>query len=969
MDERIWRSRKMDANVNRDFSIVVTTILSLSILVMTAPVVAENTTGVDGAFFGTLMCDEEEDLTCKVTDLKTESFGTTFEGMPSSPATTAFTPDITIDISEESAPIGNFTDMYAVSSPDCRCDIRWFGQGVWSSKTSYYADDKIVCHVKIINYPHEDTYDCSYLLEGELYGPSGNRVKYVSAHNAIKKGNMQGYDCKFPAPATGWDSGGYKFCCTVTPTFCDAIEKCCTFRVLPLPPDLVITSLWSDDSTIYYKIKNTGDKTAGASNTSLTVDGVLMALDSVSSLGSGATATGSFNYTWNCTNTNDTIEVCADYTDDVDEYSDSNNCRAETWTCPDLMITDVWFVNNTIIYYKITNNGDKTAGTSSTSLTVDGVFKALDSVASLEHGAERTESFNYTWNCTNPSDMIEVCADYTDGVAEGNETNNCRTETLACPPDIWVNPTSFDVTLPPDVVSNYTLTLGNDGTGALEFDVYSSDVADSHVTSQTGWPETTGDDVCSSPALGDIDGDGDIEVVVGSDDNKVYAWHHDGSNVHGWPKTTGDDVCSSPALGDIDGDGDIEVVIGSEDDKVYAWHHDGSTVTGWPETTDGIYWYSSTALGDIDGNGDTEVVIGSSTGYDGKVYAWHHDGSTVTGWPKKVGGSVYSSPALGDIDGDGGIEVVIGSSTGYDGEVYAWHHDGSTVTGWPTTTGIAVSSSPALGDIDGDGDIEVVVGSWDAKVYAWHHDGSNVTGWPKKVGGSVYSSPALGDIDGDGDVEVVVGSFNREVHAWHHDGSNVTGWPKKTDMVGVCSSPALGDIDGDGDIEVVIGSRDGKVYVWDCSGHYDPNNIEWGTFHHDVRHTGLYEAMPSKKIDWLSEYPTTGTVDPGSQTDITVTLNTTGLPFGKYAANITITSNDPDENPVTIPVRLTVTSTPAQKGDLNHDGTLTPADAAIALRIAATGAQNPAADVSGDDRVTALDALMILQAAAGRIEL
>ncbi len=58
-----------------------------------------------------------------------------------------------------------------------------------------------------------------------------------------------------------------------------------------------------------------------------------------------------------------------------------------------------------------------------------------------------------------------------------------------------------------------------------------------------------------------------------------------------------------------------------------------------------------------------------------------------------------------------------------------------------------------------------------------------------------------------------------------------------------------------------------------------------------------------------------------------------------------------------------------QKGDLNSDGDLTPADAAIALRLAATGAHDPAADVSGDDRVTALDALMILQAASGQIEL
>ncbi len=57
------------------------------------------------------------------------------------------------------------------------------------------------------------------------------------------------------------------------------------------------------------------------------------------------------------------------------------------------------------------------------------------------------------------------------------------------------------------------------------------------------------------------------------------------------------------------------------------------------------------------------------------------------------------------------------------------------------------------------------------------------------------------------------------------------------------------------------------------------------------------------------------------------------------------------------------------KGDLNGDGDLTPADAAIALRLAATGAHDDAADVSGDGAVTSLDALMILQAAAELVEL
>jgi len=57
------------------------------------------------------------------------------------------------------------------------------------------------------------------------------------------------------------------------------------------------------------------------------------------------------------------------------------------------------------------------------------------------------------------------------------------------------------------------------------------------------------------------------------------------------------------------------------------------------------------------------------------------------------------------------------------------------------------------------------------------------------------------------------------------------------------------------------------------------------------------------------------------------------------------------------------------RGDLNHDGQITSADVLIALRIAASGAHDPAADVNDDNRVTSLDALMIMQAAAGAISL
>ena len=122
-----------------------------------------------------------------------------------------------------------------------------------------------------------------------------------------------------------------------------------------------------------------------------------------------------------------------------------------------------------------------------------------------------------------------------------------------------------------------------------------------------------------------------------------------------WSYTTGWWVYSSPALGDIDGDGKLEMVVGSGDLKVYALNgEDGSFL--WSYTTD--YWISSSpALGDIDGDGKLEVVVGS---WDNKVYGLNGENGSFL-WSYTTGSNVIESPALGDIDGDGKLEVVVGS--------------------------------------------------------------------------------------------------------------------------------------------------------------------------------------------------------------------------------------------------------------------------------------------------------------------
>ncbi len=323
------------------------------------------------------------------------------------------------------------------------------------------------------------------------------------------------------------------------------------------------------------------------------------------------------------------------------------------------------------------------------------------------------------------------------------------------------------------------------------------------------WSHETGDWVYSSPAIGDIDNYGYVEVVVGSNNNKVYAMNGFNGEFE-WSYKTGDSVLSSPALGDIDNDGYVEVVVGSYDGKIYALNGRYGNVD-WIYKTGGSV-LSSPALGDIDNDDMIEVVIGSN---DKKVYALNGNNGSLD-WIYKTGNRVHSSPALGDIDNDGHVEVVIGST---DNKVYALNGINGEVD-WSYNTGDSVLSSPALGDIDNDGIIEVVIGS-----HNHNHDSivSALNGlngeldWSYETGSwAYYSSPALGDIDNDGIVEVVVGHQDSKIYALN--GTNgEKDWSYEIGN-GVYYSIALGDIDDDGYVEIVAGTTDSKIYALDDEG-------------------------------------------------------------------------------------------------------------------------------------------------------
>ena len=260
---------------------------------------------------------------------------------------------------------------------------------------------------------------------------------------------------------------------------------------------------------------------------------------------------------------------------------------------------------------------------------------------------------------------------------------------------------------------------------------------------------------------------------------------------------------STPSFADLDGDGDLDAVVGEVDGTLNYFENTGSAIapaftarTGAANPFNGVDvgHYSTPSFADLDGDGDLDAVVGA---IHGTLHYFENTGTaTAPAFTERTGAAnpfnavnvgLNSAPSFADLDGDGDLDAVVGERYG---TLHYFENTGTALApAFTERTGAAnpfngvdvgFRSTPSFADLDGDGDLDAVVGEDDGSLHYFENTGSATapaftarTGAANPFNGVDVvgsSTPSFADLDGDGDLDAVVGEATapctiREHHA------------------------------------------------------------------------------------------------------------------------------------------------------------------------------------------------------------
>ena len=428
------------------------------------------------------------------------------------------------------------------------------------------------------------------------------------------------------------------------------------------------------------------------------------------------------------------------------------------------------------------------------------------------------------------------------------------------------------------------------------------------------WRQTLPGRIWSSPVVADlVPSRPGLEVAVAAR-GQIAAYDAAGTALPGFPFSWRDEL-RSIAAGDIDGNGDLELVAvtssplssGGKRDVVIAIHHNGAVVDGFPPNTSGASgcdaacyvtggYDENLALGDVDGDSRADVFITQDNAYmslhDGRGRAF--DAAPIFEDRTKFSGVRWmvdyaeaqqgyadnedtaeqahftnTAPAIADLDGDGVGELIalgsIQNAAQTERELgvglFVARKDGTRPDAWitpprfPDYRGglwdgsgniVGITNQVTVADLDPNRTgPELVFAGFDGRIHAVDARGEQMWSRTYTTSGSVWTAGiAVADLSGDASPELVFATYSPtggDLIILDAGGNIVHRLP--LGGRGAMPVPTIADADADGDLDIVVSLKDGEdrkrsVLIYEVPGS-SANCVLWPTARGNLRRDGF----------------------------------------------------------------------------------------------------------------------------------
>ncbi|KPA12999.1 hypothetical protein MHK_006794, partial [Candidatus Magnetomorum sp. HK-1] len=333
--------------------------------------------------------------------------------------------------------------------------------------------------------------------------------------------------------------------------------------------------------------------------------------------------------------------------------------------------------------------------------------------------------------------------------------------------------------------------------------------------------------------VGDIDQDGDLDIVVANESsyNKLYLNNGTAdpfNGISGTNITSDINNTGSIKLRDMNGDSYLDVVCGNKDqiNRIYLNNTTADPFNGVsgsdiiPESTN----TRDIDIADIDGDGDLDIIEGNALQPN---YLYLNNGTSqpfdsITRTAITNDAHDTRAVVIKDVNSDGSFDLIAGNrNLGTDGDFNRIYLNSVSANPFDGVTGVAITDTVStfidliVADMNGDTHIDVIASNYNMPNVLYIHNGTadpfnGVTG--TYITSDVYNARRIdiADMDNDGDIDLVVGNKDQANRLYLNNGTadpfnGITG-VNITDDAHDTRVIAIADLDGDGDNDLVVGN-------------------------------------------------------------------------------------------------------------------------------------------------------------------